>query len=742
MSAPEILLPRLRRALANLVAACDAVSDGPINEAGQTAEQALRTVMRRLLLSETLGGYSLLAIAGTQGAGKTTLIKTLYDLKGEDAAWLNPNEGRGETHPILITESDDDGPVRGFVWRLKEDNGRRIVERVSLLEEEGSLERAQAAFQDAACNSATSALLVELSFPARLGLGKHKGWLLLPGYETQTAGNLVWQSTMRAALSGATGAIVVTDATRLARDQGDLARDAFGHGLEHVEPLVVISKTEALRDRPEDLADLQARGAEAFNVSAQRVQCIGIADDQAYLDGWREALKDKINQFVAGNAEDWQGRWHADMSSLLRHDLKLVLSDLNRHLRLMFVVRDDAGAATDMVKSGLEIFDEARDKLRRAYGKSVRGAVDAHRGSAEETLKERLKTDFEGLANHAKSFFDTDTERLDKLEKAIADAEKAADEEKDKVGPLVVAALEEPIRKALRLPSSRLGQKQASEPSFTDAPAGEQLPAVTTWSEAGDPTQSGTLSHALATLFSLEREAGAEGRLKLLDDAIRMLPALTLDFSLDLMRELKDGAGSTNHDAVSNPDVLRSVLNNAAPAADNARGLVRTVAAAIFSVGVAEVGEAVVEGGGEPDGGGGASPSTAATAAKAAAMMPDPVIAGAVAVVAAGFLAVETINDARMHDRANRVAALNRLRALSDARHQCYMEAFDDAMGAMRDELDRVLSRRYGLAEAWVKKDRAVHALAIVQNLREEFSDALDSEGSDSSPRGLRLTHA
>jgi hypothetical protein len=55
LSAPEILLPRLRRALANLVAACDAVTDGPINEAGQTAEEALRTVMRRLLLSETLG---------------------------------------------------------------------------------------------------------------------------------------------------------------------------------------------------------------------------------------------------------------------------------------------------------------------------------------------------------------------------------------------------------------------------------------------------------------------------------------------------------------------------------------------------------------------------------------------------------------------------------------------------------------------------------------------------------------
>jgi hypothetical protein len=319
-------------------------------------------------------------------------------------------------------------------------------------------------------------------------LGKHKGWLLLPGYETQTAGNAVWQSTMRAALSGATGAIVVTDATRLARDQGDLARDAFGHGLKHVEPLVVISKTEALRDRPEDLADLQERGAKAFDVPVQRVQCIGMddgmEDGRAYLEGWRKALKGKIDQFVAGKGEDREGRWHAEMSNLLRQDLKLVLSDLNRHLRLMFMVGQDAGAAADMVKSGLDIFDAARDKLRKAYDKSVRRVLDEHRGTAEMPLKRRLEDDFEGLANHALSFFDTDTGRLIKLEKAITEADQGA----GKVGPLVVAALEEPIRQALNLQSSRLGQAQASQPLAADAPTETQLPTVTSWSQAVIPT--------------------------------------------------------------------------------------------------------------------------------------------------------------------------------------------------------------------------------------------------------------
>jgi hypothetical protein len=64
----------------------------------------------------------------------------------------------------------------------------------------------------------------------------------------------------------------------------------------------------------------------------------GMEDGRAYLEGWRKALKGKIDQFVAGKGEDREGRWHAEMSNLLRQDLKLVLSDLNRHLRLMFMV--------------------------------------------------------------------------------------------------------------------------------------------------------------------------------------------------------------------------------------------------------------------------------------------------------------------------------------------------------------------------------------------------------------------
>lgn len=70
MSAPELLLPRLYQALADIVAAADAVVDGPINDEGESVEEVFRPIMRRLLLCQTLGQFSLLAIAGTQGAGK------------------------------------------------------------------------------------------------------------------------------------------------------------------------------------------------------------------------------------------------------------------------------------------------------------------------------------------------------------------------------------------------------------------------------------------------------------------------------------------------------------------------------------------------------------------------------------------------------------------------------------------------------------------------------------------------
>ena len=74
MQSPEILLAELNGALRRLRGACGSFESEDIN-------RDLLPIMRRLLLAEVLGNTWILAVGGSQGAGKTTLMSTLYDLR-------------------------------------------------------------------------------------------------------------------------------------------------------------------------------------------------------------------------------------------------------------------------------------------------------------------------------------------------------------------------------------------------------------------------------------------------------------------------------------------------------------------------------------------------------------------------------------------------------------------------------------------------------------------------------------
>jgi len=120
MQRPELLLKHLNRSLRDLLGATSIL---------QQDEERLRStmlpLMRRLLLAEVVGNQWMVAVGGSQGAGKTTLVRTLYDLQGEDARWLEPNEGRGEQLPILIQEDAQCNKPQGVLLE-KEVKGEEV----------------------------------------------------------------------------------------------------------------------------------------------------------------------------------------------------------------------------------------------------------------------------------------------------------------------------------------------------------------------------------------------------------------------------------------------------------------------------------------------------------------------------------------------------------------------------------------------------------------------------------------
>ena len=175
MESPALLLTDLNKALRRLRGACTDLGNEEVDE-------KMLEVMRRLLLAEVLGNTWIVVMGGSQGAGKTTLMASIYDLRGDGPRWLQSNEGRGEKMPVLILEVEGLDRAQGYVRRLVPDSaaqGYRLDDfEVDVPE-----------FQRAICDPNAEDLLPVLKVPRRYFKRDNQAWLLLPGYEKQERDN-------------------------------------------------------------------------------------------------------------------------------------------------------------------------------------------------------------------------------------------------------------------------------------------------------------------------------------------------------------------------------------------------------------------------------------------------------------------------------------------------------------------------------------------------------------------------
>ena len=102
-------------------------SDTALKQAYEKAKE-LENSIRKLKIASLMENKTLICVAGMQGAGKTTLMKNFYGLKGRfyqllpgDA--LSIELGRGERIPVLITETDVTAPVMNAIRIQKNEAG-------------------------------------------------------------------------------------------------------------------------------------------------------------------------------------------------------------------------------------------------------------------------------------------------------------------------------------------------------------------------------------------------------------------------------------------------------------------------------------------------------------------------------------------------------------------------------------------------------------------------------------------
>lgn len=716
---PEVLLSNLNRVGLELLGAINTLGDSTLSD-------QLAVVLRRLFIADLLAKEWVTAIGGSQGAGKTTLARLLYDLNDDE--WLLANEGRGECMPILLLEDDTITAPQGFI--------RRLVKVTPAAEAGGSTPReyftptevkvSSDDFRKATRGQNAHDLLPVLRLPRQYFTFPGEAFLLLPGYEKQHDENNAWQALMRQALAGASASIVVTDQTRLANaQQREIQKDLQASQLAGTLPIVIIAKCENTFGDTALQQTLRDSAGEVFGIAPalreRFIFCTSTAPE--HIKAWQEPLKDALRQITKGSGQARQ-RQLKQLDNLLREDLTEVLSDIRTKFTIQSGHTDAAGHY--QVQEFLETFNQAQDRLKKDYKKKLIQALERHFSEAKESLDKELKASHEGFIDKVKNLLNTPSKDRTQLQKLVAEAWGAHGHFAAQHTVILGAITKDKLGCTAAAPNT-----QATPVSANTSP---QLELLAYADAQGAPVVWQKMDSAalqnLAVIFFPERDDnGMAGQTnKDLTKSIQLLPALALEFGriasifpqgLGIDPATMTPSPGTNLTAAAQNvqetfsqlrDIKSDVIKGFAImlAIDGAAdGKIDSIPAILSSLGL-----------------GGAATTGGAAAAATTGIGLAVAVTGLVAVGMLTYAIHHEVyrQDAQMWETAS--AALCNIKE----RHLAhYLEHFDIMMDRVRETMQERLSVRYRLDESLMRRDRLIKALADTTSFKLDLQEQLSS---------------
>lgn len=725
MQYPEILIKELNNALRHLRGACTVLGDEDI-------DTKLLEVMRRLLLAEVLADTWIVAMGGSQGAGKTTLMACMYDLRDENPQWLPSNEGRGEKMPVLILEKKDLNKPQGYVRRLVRDeisNGFKI-EEITVDESE---------FQRAVRDPNPEDLLPVLKVPHRYFKRENQAWLLLPGYEKQERSNRAWQGLMRQAMIAAGGCIIVTDETRMANQQQlEIVQDMLKNEFRNCKPYIVISKTEAHRHDPQQQAALRSSAQTTFQIDSERVEqniILSGTDDPEYMQEWIPHLRQAIDDLnFNGQADRHLQITH--LSEVLGKDLTNVLNTVRSKSRLYFSSdNSDMGDGTQVLEDVLDSFDAAVDRLRAEHNKHIKQCADSTYKSATDELDKSLAK-HEGLANWISTAFDTTTESKQKMHKLVQGAWESVEQKfyNDYTNSLSNLTLKE---------LGQLPENNSIENSKTHLITYQQekLISLGYMHKSGQLVQFSKLNENAISdihilLGNVNEDQPSQDVSKQLRKSVALIPAMSLEYTrlIYALPEIYADLSQcfTQGNEPENGNITVDGITTLKAGVDLGKTAIRSLAT-VMAVDVVSDGDSDILGAIF----GKTQPAPADETSGTPLPVPvtlHPVAVAATALVAAAYITTSALTRIRTFEKKASDQAHSMLRSVHDHHIEHLRKQFDETMQVARERLVDRMRTRYRMDETLMRKDRLAKAIADVATITNDLRYELNS-----SAAGLQL---
>ncbi|QRI86455.1 sugar kinase [Pseudomonas putida] len=737
MESPALLLTDLNKALRRLRGACTDLGNEEVDE-------KLLEVMRRLLLAEVLGNTWIVVMGGSQGAGKTTLMASIYDLRGDGPRWLQSNEGRGEKMPVLILEVEGLERAQGYVRRLVPDatsQGYRLDD----------FEVDVPQFQRAICDPNAEDLLPVLKVPRRYFKRDNQAWLLLPGYEKQERDNRAWQELMRQAMIAAGGCIIVTDETRMANQQQlEIVRDMLENELKGCKPYIVVSKTEAHRNDSKRQADLRSSAQATFQVApelAERNIILSGTDDAEYMKQWMPHLRRAIDDLNFTGESDRHFQM-SHLSEIVGKDLTRVLNAIRSKARLYFTSDKASGVdGAEVLEEVLGRFDEAAAELRSQHNKLVSKLAGEAFTKASDAMNRRLIADHEGFGNWLSNAFDTTSQTRVKMQDLVQGSWREA-------APAFFHNYSQGVSSLTASKLERVTVEKAGEGSGARLPQAksQNLIQMGFVHASGQPVRFEKLNPEAVSDISIllgngrrEEWQANQDVSKQVGTSAELIPAMSLEYTR-LLFALPEVVGVKQDfvpiDSTSGANAVSASIENLRTGVELGKTAIRSLAT-VLAVDVVSDGDSDILGAlfgqtagadAEDTGDAGDSGSSGSETKLPMPLTLHPAAVAATAVVAAAYLTGVAVTRIRSIEKAASAQARVMLGTVHDHHVENLRTSFDETMAVARARVCTRLRARYRMDELLMRKDRLAKAIADVTSITSDLRYELDSSAS-----GLQL---
>lgn len=277
----------LQKLLDNCVELLNATSgfeSGSTTRITKKSHENILRALRKIVIANEMSEKAIICISGLQGAGKSTLMKNFYGLGDE---YFNINMGRGEKIPIFICEDKAcESPEMYAVCIVKQEDGKYNRERKKMKSEEFK-KASSGEFSD------YNTMYLELKVPFKHLNNETYAFMLLPGFEKK---NDYWRNLIEFSVKCSDTSIFVFNESSFSTYENkmllDKIHDKFGESL-----IYAISQSDLSEDKN---VSVKQNCIEVMGISSDendRVVCVSGHVESSLNEVWINELKKAIDKY-------------------------------------------------------------------------------------------------------------------------------------------------------------------------------------------------------------------------------------------------------------------------------------------------------------------------------------------------------------------------------------------------------------------------------------------------------------